>query len=74
MTRLPYRAEETSMDTLNHFFTPATVLHARIEYGLGFVACTLLMLFHWHELDVLWAIVLFAYMDSFWHHSRHVGI
>lgn len=53
------------MDTANHFFTPATVLHARLEYGLGFAASTLLMLFNWSHLDVWHALVFFWYIDLF---------
>ncbi|MEU0538451.1 hypothetical protein ABZ319_01180 [Nocardia sp. NPDC005978] len=51
------------MDTANHFFTPATVLHARLEYGLGFVACALLMLVNWSDLDVWHALAFFWYID-----------
>ncbi|MGN2637872.1 hypothetical protein ACTD5D_17080 [Nocardia takedensis] len=51
------------MDTVNHFFTPATALHARLEYGLGFAACFLLMLFNWSDLDVWHAVLLFGYID-----------
>ncbi|WP_280272614.1 hypothetical protein [Nocardia wallacei] len=51
------------MDTVNHFFTPATVLHARLEYGFGFTACTILMLLNWNHLDVWHAVVFFGYID-----------
>lgn len=51
------------MDTVNHFFTRATALHARSEYALGFVVCMWLMIGHWSELDVWQAIGLFAYID-----------
>jgi hypothetical protein len=51
------------MDTLNHFWTRSTVLHARAEYALGFVVCMWLMISHWSELDVLQAVLLFAYID-----------
>jgi hypothetical protein len=51
------------MDTVNHFFTPAMVRHARAEYFLGFLSCIALMLIHWSSLNIWVAIVLFAYID-----------
>lgn len=51
------------MDTVNLFFTRATARHARAEYALGFVVCMWLMISHWSELDVIQAILLFAYID-----------
>jgi hypothetical protein len=51
------------VDTHNFFFTRATMLNARAEYGLGFLACAWLMLANWGELDLWLAIALFAYMD-----------
>lgn len=51
------------MDTVNFFFTRTTALNARLEYGLGLVACVWLMIANWSELNFWLAFALFWYID-----------
>jgi hypothetical protein len=51
------------MDTRNYFFTRATALHARAEYGAGLVACLAFIFYHWSSVNVWLGLLLFAYID-----------
>jgi hypothetical protein len=51
------------MDAKNPFETPNTFRLHRAEYLTGFAVSTALLAWHWHQVQWVQAIVLFAYID-----------
>jgi hypothetical protein len=51
------------MDAANPFETPRTFQLHRAEYLVGFAVATVLGAWHWHEIRVLPALLLFFYID-----------
>lgn len=51
------------MDAKNPFETPSTFRMHRAEYLVGFAVSTALLIWHFHEVNWLVALVLFAYID-----------